>query len=53
MTITHLGSDVEAVAKKLVVSLGVTRQFTPIQPTTKKRIDLGLKLNNTPHSERL
>jgi hypothetical protein len=52
-TFTHLGSDVKVVAKKSAVSLRVTRQFALIQPSTKKRIDLGLKLNNTPHSERL
>jgi predicted transport protein len=53
MTITNLGSDVEVVAKKSAVSLRVKRQFALIQPSTKKRIDLGLKFNNTPHSERL
>jgi predicted transport protein len=53
MTITHLGSDIDVVAKKSAVSLRVKRQFALIQPSTKKRIDLGLKLNNTPHSERL
>jgi hypothetical protein len=52
-TFTHLGSDVKVVAKKSAVSLRVTRQFALSQPSTKKRIDLGLKLNNTPHSERL
>jgi predicted transport protein len=53
MTITHLGSDVEFVAKKSAVSFRVKRQFALIQPSTKKRIDLGLKLNDTPYSERL
>jgi predicted transport protein len=53
MTITRIGSDVEVVAKKSAVSFRVKRQFTLIQPSTKKRIDLGLKLNDTPHSERL
>jgi predicted transport protein len=51
--ITNLGSDVEVVVKKSALSLRVKRQFALIQPSTKKRIDLGLKLNDTPHSERL
>lgn len=31
----------------------VKRQFALIQPSTKKRIDLGLKLNDTPYAGRL
>jgi predicted transport protein len=53
MTITHLGSDVEVVAKKSAVSFRVKRQFALIQPSTKKRIDIGLKFNDKHHSQRL
>jgi predicted transport protein len=51
--ITNLGADVEIAPKKSAVSMRVKRQFALIQPSTKKRIDLGLKLNDTPHGERL
>lgn len=51
--ISSLGTDVEVAPKKSAVSFRVKRQFVLIQPSTKKRIDLGLKLNDTPHSERL
>jgi len=51
--ITNLGADVEIAPKKSAVSMRVKRQFALVQPSTKKRIDLGLKLNDTPHGERL
>ena len=51
--IRSLGADVEVAPKKSAVSIRVKRQFVLIQPSTKKRIDLGLKLNDTPHGERL
>lgn len=51
--ITKLGADVEVAPKKSAVSLRVKRQFALIQPSTKKRIDFGLKFNNKPHNERL
>ena len=51
--IINLGSDVEVAPKKSAVSMRIKRQFALIQPSTKKRIDLGLKLNDTPHVGRL
>jgi len=51
--ITNLGADVETAVKKSAVSLRVKRQFALIQPSTKTRIDLGLKLNDIPHAGRL
>jgi len=51
--ITKLGSDVEIAPKKVAVSMRVKRQFALIQPTTKKRIDLGLKFNDKAYEGRL
>lgn len=51
--ITKLGADVEVAPKNSAVSMRVKRQFALIQPSTKKRIDLGLKFNDKPHGERL
>jgi predicted transport protein len=51
--ITNLGTDVEVAPKKSAVSMRVKRQFALIQPSTKKRIDLGLKFNDKPHAGRL
>jgi predicted transport protein len=51
--ILKLGSDIEVAPKKSAVSLRVKRQFALIQPSTKTRIDLGLKFNDKPHGERL
>lgn len=51
--ITKLGTDVEVAPKNSAVSMRVKRQFALIQPSTKKRIDLGLKFNDKPHDERL
>lgn len=53
MATTDFGDDVEVAAKKTAVSLRVNRQFALIQPSTKKRIDLGLKFNDRPHGTRL
>lgn len=47
------GNDVEVSPKKTSVSLRRKRQFALIQPSTKTRIDLGLKFNNKPHKGRL
>ncbi|MEM1257288.1 MAG: DUF5655 domain-containing protein [Bacteroidota bacterium] len=41
------GSDIEIVPKKANVSIRRKRQFLLIQPSTKTRMDLGLKLNNS------
>ena len=51
--ISAMGKDVEVAPKKTSVSLRVKRQFALIQPSTKTRIDLGLKFNDKPHGERL
>ena len=51
--ITALGADIEVAPKKSSVSLRVKRQFALIQPSTKTRIDLGLKFNDKPHEGRL
>lgn len=48
-----LGVDVEVAPKKSSVSFRRKRQFTLVQPSTKKRVDLGLKFNDTPHAGRL
>lgn len=47
------GDDVEVAPKKSAVSLRRKRQFALIQPSTKTRIDLGLKLNEAELSGRL
>ena len=51
--IAKLGADVEIAPKKAAVSMRVKRQFALIQPTTKKRIDLGLKFNDKAYKGRL
>lgn len=51
--IQKLGKDVELAPKKTSVSFRVKRQFALVQPSTKTRIDLGLKFNDTPHEGRL
>jgi hypothetical protein len=47
------GPDVQVVPKKTTVSLVRKKQFALIKPATKTRIDLGLKLRNTPPEGRL
>ncbi len=44
--ISKLGKDIEIAPKKAAVSFRRKRQFALVQPTTKTRIDLGLKLND-------
>lgn len=51
--IKKLGSDVTIAPKKSSVSCRRKRQFALIQPTTKTRIDVGLKFNEKPHTSRL
>ena len=51
--IGKFGRDVEIAPKKAAVSMRVKRQFALIQPTTKKRIDLGLKFNDKAYEGRL
>lgn len=54
--ITHvqsLGSDVELAPKKSYVSLRRGRQFALIQPSTRSRVDLGLRLDGVEPQGRL
>ena len=51
--IKSLGEDVEIAPKKAAVSLRRKTQFALIQPSTKSRIDLGLKLKGKATTERL
>jgi predicted transport protein len=51
--ILQLGVDVEMAPKKASVSLRRKRQFCLIQPSTKTRIDVGLKFNDRPTKGRL
>ena len=44
--INKFGNDIEIAPKKASVSLRTKKQFLLIQPSTKTRIDLGLKLRN-------
>ena len=47
------GDDVELAPKKSYVSLRRSKQFGLIQPSTKTRVDVGIKLADTPPGERL
>ena len=51
--VNEFGKDVEVVPKKANVSIKRKKQFALIQPSTKTRIDLGLKLKGVPNSGRL
>ena len=51
--IMALGKDVEGAPKKANVSYRVKRQFALVQPSTKTRIDLGLKFNDRSVAGRL
>lgn len=51
--ISALGKDVEVAPKKGSVSFRVKRQFALVQPSTKTRIDLGLKFNDRAPEGRL
>lgn len=47
------GDDVEIIPKKANVSVRAKRQFALIQPSTKTRIDLGLKYDSPPQDPRM
>lgn len=51
--IEAFGNDVDVAPKKAAVSFRRKRQFALVQPTTKTRVDLGLKFNDRPHAGRL
>lgn len=51
--VQQFGEDVRITPKKTEVSLDRKRKFAVIRPTTKTRIDLGLKLKDSPITERL
>ena len=51
--IQKFGEDVEVSPKKSAVSFRRKRQFALVQPSTKTRVDLGLKFNAKPHAGRL
>jgi predicted transport protein len=51
--IKAIGEDVEIVPKKSAVSFRRKRQFALIQPSTKTRVDLGLKYNDRDYAGRL
>ncbi len=49
----QFGDDVEVVPKKAAVSLKTGKQFALVQPSTKTRVDLGLKLKGVEPDGRL
>ena len=51
--INKLGDDIEIAPKKSSVSLRTKKQFALIQPSTKTRIDLGLKIKDKEPEGRL
>lgn len=51
--VSKFGADIELVPKKANVSLRRKKQFALIQPSTKTRIDLGLKLPGKALTDRL
>ena len=51
--ISKFGKDIELAPKKAAVSFRRKRQFALIQPSTKTRIDLGLKLKDKKNEGRL
>ncbi len=51
--VEKFGDDIIQTPKKANVSLIRKKQFALIQPSTKTRIDLGIKLKDKPYTERL
>lgn len=51
--IKEFGSDIEIVPKKSSVSLITKKQFALIQPSTKTRVDLGIKIKDKEPKGRL
>lgn len=52
-TVRKFGEDVRIAAKKTEVSLDRKKKFAVIRPSTKSRIDLGLKLKGVAETDRL
>ena len=48
-----LGADVQTGTRQSYVAFSRKRQFALVQPTTKTRVDLGLRLDGVPPTERL
>lgn len=51
--IADFGEDIEFVPKNANVSCRRKKQFALIQPSTKTRMDIGLKFKDKPHTDRL
>ena len=51
--ISHMGGDIEFIPKKVNVSVKRKYQFVLIQPSTKTRMDLGLKCKGKETGDRL
>ena len=51
--VNKFGKDVKITPKKTEVSLDRKKKFAVIRPSTKSRIDLGLKLKGKPTTDRL
>lgn len=51
--LVQLGEDVEVAPKKASVSFRRKKQFALVQPSTKSRMDVGLKFKDKPHAGRL
>ncbi|MBO6797997.1 DUF4287 domain-containing protein [Maricaulis sp.] len=51
--VSAFGGDVEIAPKKAYVSLRRAKQFALIQPTTKSRVDVGIKLKDVEPGDRL
>lgn len=53
IAVKKFGEDVEIIPKKATVSIKTKKQFALIQPSTKSRIDLGIKIKDKPPKGRL
>lgn len=51
--VSKFGDDVEVAPKRASVSFRRKKQFALVQPSTKTRVDLGIKFKDKPHAGRL